>query len=121
MSKVYNWDEVFRLYKRDGVNMRVISGDNIMLVLNELDSRATPSLHKHGHEQMTYILTGECDFVIGDEVLKLKAGDVVPIKPNVEHSLKVTSKEPVLNLDVFYPVRQDFLDYINKTERESAE
>jgi quercetin dioxygenase-like cupin family protein len=114
-KNVYNWDAVKKIHKRDGVYMQILSSSTMTMCMNTLQKKALPALHSHPHEQMTYILTGTCDFRMEDEILKLKAGDVVIIPSNAQHSLKVTSDEDVLNLDVFYPVRQDYEEMKDKT------
>ncbi len=98
-----------RVQSRNSVARRVFSGKNSMMVMNELLPSAQPNLHQHPHEQLTYIVEGTCRFSLGDEVLNMVAGDIILIPPDVPHSLEVTSKEPVLNLDVFSPIREDFL------------
>lgn len=109
MLKTANWDTIPKVKSRDGVTRRVFSGSNSMMVLNEIFPSAYPALHHHPHEQLTYILEGESEFVLGDEVLHLKAGDVVLVPPNVPHSSKTLSAGPVLNLDIFSPIREDYL------------
>ncbi|OGP63338.1 MAG: hypothetical protein A2170_11100 [Deltaproteobacteria bacterium RBG_13_53_10] len=94
---------------RSGVTRRVFSGKNSMMVLNELMPSAKPALHHHPHEQLTYIIEGTCRFVIGDERVEMAPGDLILIPPNIPHSLEVTSNKPVLNLDVFSPIREDYL------------
>jgi len=109
MATTANWEKISRFQARSGVTRRVFSGNNSMMVLNELMSSAKPALHQHPHEQLTYIVEGTCRFVIGDEVVDMAEGDLILIPPNVPHSLEVTSDNPVLNLDVFSPIREDFL------------
>ena len=104
-----NWKKISRFQARDGVTRRVFSGKNSMMVLNELMSSASPALHQHPHEQLTYIIEGTCKFVIGNDVVNMAEGDLILIPPNVPHSLEVTSDKPVLNLDVFSPIREDYL------------
>ena len=104
-----NWKNIKRVQSRNDVTRRVFSGKNCMMVINELLPTAEPNLHQHSHEQLTYIVEGTCHFVLGDETLEMVAGDVILIPPDVPHSLKVTSTTPVLNLDVFSPIREDFL------------
>lgn len=104
-----NWNSMERVQSRNSVTRRVFSGEKSMMVLNELQPSSRPNLHQHPHEQLCYIVEGTCRFVLGDEVLDLAAGDVVLIPGNVPHSLEVTSSTPVLNLDVFSPIREDFL------------
>ena len=109
MAVKANWNTIERVQSRNSVTRRVFSGKNCMMVLNELLPSSRPNLHKHPHEQLTYIVEGTCKFVLGEEVLDLVAGDIVLIPPEVPHSLEVTSNTPVLNLDVFSPIREDFL------------
>ena len=104
-----NWENISKVEARSGVTRRVFSGKNSMMVLNELAPLAKPSLHHHPHEQLTYIVEGSARFVLGDEVIEMAEGDVILIPPNIPHSLEVTSDKPVLNLDVFSPIREDYL------------
>ena len=98
-----------RYPSRNNVNRRVFNGKNSMIVMNELMPSAKPNLHSHPHEQLTYIVEGTCRFVLGDEVFDMVAGDIIVIPSDIPHSLEVTSKTPVLNIDVFSPIREDFL------------
>ncbi len=109
MAVKENWNTLERAKAREGVTRRVFSGDNSMMVLNEIAPEAAPALHAHAHEQLTYMIKGQAEFVLGDEVLYLQEGDVLLVPPNIPHSLKVLGNEPVLNLDVFSPIREDYL------------
>ena len=109
MAGKENWNALEKVKAREGVTRRVFSGANSMMVLNEIAPEASPSLHAHAHEQLTYLIKGQAEFVLGDEVLYLQEGDVLLVPPNIPHSLKVTGREPVLNLDVFSPIRDDYL------------
>ena len=104
-----NWANISKVQARSGVTRRVFSGEKSMMVLNELAPSAEPALHHHPHEQLTYIVEGSARFVLDDEVIELAEGDVILIPPNIPHSLEVTSSKPVLNLDVFSPIREDYL------------
>jgi quercetin dioxygenase-like cupin family protein len=109
MATTANWEKLSRVQVRGGVTRRVFSGKKSMMVLNELMPSAKPALHHHPHEQLTCIIEGTCKFVIGDEVVEMAEGDLILIPPDVPHSLEVTSNKPVLNLDVFSPIRDDYL------------
>ena len=109
MATTANWAKLKRVPVRDGVTRRVFSGQKSMMVLNELMPSAKPALHQHPHEQLTYIIEGTCRFVIGEEVVDMAAGDIILINPDTPHSLEVTGDGPVLNLDVFSPIRDDYL------------
>ena len=109
MATKANWNSMKQVQVRDNVTRRVFSGKNCMMVLNKLLPSSRPKLHQHPHEQLAYIVEGTGRFVLGDEVLDMSAGDIILIPPDVPHSLEVTSKQPVLNLDVFSPIREDYL------------
>jgi mannose-6-phosphate isomerase-like protein (cupin superfamily) len=47
-------------------------------------------------------------FVIAGETIEVGAGSVVRVPPNVEHYGEPIGEEPVLNLDVFAPFREDY-------------
>ncbi len=104
-----NWRTIKKVPVRDSVTRRVFSGKKCMLSLNELPAGSQPNMHKHPHEQLTYIIEGTCKFTLGDEVFTMSDGDLVLIPPGVMHGLEVTGKKTVLNLDAFSPIREDFL------------
>jgi quercetin dioxygenase-like cupin family protein len=47
---------------------------------------------------------------IGDEERIVKKGDFYCIPPNVPHSDTAIGGEPFIILDIFYPVREDFIE-----------
>jgi quercetin dioxygenase-like cupin family protein len=104
-----NFDQIERVIAREGVNRRVFSGKNSTLVMNEILPTARPAMHSHVHEQITYILQGECDFMLGDETVRMTKGDVILVPPNVSHGLRPLGDETILNIDVFSPIREDYL------------
>jgi len=67
-----------------------------------------PRPHSHHYEQVAYILSGEVDFHVGEEVVRLKGGGVIAIPPNETHYAVVMGDEPALNLDVFIPRRPEY-------------
>ncbi len=109
MINKVNFDEIKRVIAREGVNRRVFAGDNSMIVLNEIKASAQPAFHSHGQEQLTYILEGECEFIVGEDVVRMGKGDVILVPPNVVHALRPLGEETILNLDVFSPIREDYL------------
>jgi len=94
-----------------GASRRIISGDKIMLVLWELKPGAEVPLHSHPHEQVTYVLQGKAEVTVGDEKMIVGPGDVyhVPFQSNLKHEVKVLGEETFIELDIFHPIREDFL------------
>jgi len=109
MIKKTNFDQIKEHIARAGVSRKVFSGEKSMMVINTIESFAKPALHQHPHEQITYILAGRCDFILGDETIPMGPGDVILIPPDIPHTLTPTSDETIINLDVFSPIREDYL------------
>lgn len=81
--------------------------DKIMLVKVDFETGAIGQLHEHHHSQVTYVESGEFEMTIGEEVKTLKGGDSFYIPPHVMHGC--VCKSPGVLIDVFSPVREDFL------------
>ena len=67
--------------------------------------------HSHMNEQITYILKGALQFWLGpkgDHEVTVRAGEVLVIPSNLEH--RALALEDTLDVDVFNPPRQDWLD-----------
>ncbi len=71
--------------------------------------------HDHINEQFTYVLSGVLRFWIGahadspgDTFIDVKEGDVLVIPSMVRH--RAEALEDTLDMDVFNPPRQDWLD-----------
>jgi len=101
----------------DGITRQFLgyNGD-IMMVRVWFDQGAVGQLHSHYHSQVSYVESGTFDVTVGDETHTLKAGDSFFIPPHVEHG--AVCREAGVLLDVFSPVREDFLageGYTNET------
>jgi len=107
----YNWNVVPREEISPGIRRRIIKGDRIMLVLWELEPGTKISLHKHPHEQITHIIQGKVEFKVGEGTKILGPDDVcyIPYQSNMEHGAKVIGNETFIALDIFHPIREDFL------------
>jgi quercetin dioxygenase-like cupin family protein len=108
---LHSWDDVPHEALSSQIGRRVISGDQAMLAHVYLKRGAVVPMHQHENEQFTYILEGALRFWIGedeaDEVV-VRASEVLHIPSNVPH--KAEALEDTLDLDVFSPPRQDWLD-----------
>ena len=66
-------------------------------------------MHSHESEQMTYILQGALKFLIAGEEIVVREGEVLHIPSWVEHQAEAL--DDTFELDVFSPIRQDWLDH----------
>ncbi len=94
-----------------GVTRRVGAyNDNLMVVEVSFEKGSVGALHSHPHEQITYILEGEFEFTVKNEQNEtrvVKAGESLYKQPNIEHGAVCLKKGRLL--DIFTPVRKDFL------------
>ena len=81
--------------------------DTIMMVKVEFKEGSIGTLHNHPHTQTTYVASGVYELTIGNETKIIKSGDGFLTPPNIKHGV-VCIEEGVL-IDVFSPVREDFL------------
>lgn len=51
--------------------------------------------HDHWFEHENYVISGEGEVQIGDEVHQVKAGDVIFVPPHVTHQYRNTGDEPL--------------------------
>jgi len=110
----YRWEEMPREKVSPMLDRRLITGDRMMLAHVYLKQGCVVPKHTHENEQFTYILEGALRFWIGEdekEEVVVKAGEVLHIPSNVPH--KAEALEDTLDVDVFSPPREDWL---NKTD-----
>ena len=65
-------------------------------------------VHSHPHEQAGLLVSGRLKFTIGEETRLLEPGDQWLIPGGVPHTV-VAVDGPAVALDVFNPVREDYL------------
>ncbi|RXK83061.1 cupin domain-containing protein [Filimonas effusa] len=92
----------------EGVTRKIMAYDaHLMLVKVAFEKGAVGSLHHHHHSQGTHIASGVFEVEIAGEKKQLKAGDAFFIPSNEVHG--VVCLEAGMLIDVFSPVREDFL------------
>ncbi len=110
----YRWEEMPKEVLSDTLTRRLITGERIMLTHVYLKKGSIVPRHSHENEQITYILEGGLRFWIGEDesqVIDVMAGEVLHIPSLVQH--KAEALEETLDVDVFSPPREDWL---NKTD-----
>ena len=107
----HRWDDMPRERVSDLLERRLITGDRMMLAHVYLKRGCIVPRHQHENEQLTYILEGALRFRIGAdgaEEIVVRAGEVLVIPSNVPHEAEAL--EDTLDVDIFNPPRQDWLD-----------
>ncbi len=115
----YRWSDMPRERVSDVLDRRLITGEQVMLTHVYLKKGAIVPQHNHHNEQITYILEGALRFWIGEdesEVIDVRSGEVLHIPSLVKH--KAEALEDTLDVDIFSPPRQDWLDKTDDYLRE---
>lgn len=92
-----------------GMTRQVMGFDATLLVARvTFEEGAVGEMHDHHHSQVTYVESGRFEVTIGDEVKTLGGGDSFYVPPHASHG--AVCLEAGVLLDVFSPVREDFID-----------
>jgi len=106
--KYIPWNTVEREKLNDLIDREMVVGDKLMLARVFLKKGAHVPLHHHHNEQVTYILEGALKFAIDGKEVVVRAGEVLCIPANMPH--EAWALEDTLDLDVFDPPREDWLN-----------
>ena len=110
-ARHHRWEDIPREKLNDLLDRRLVTGERIMLAHVYLKKGCVVPKHFHENEQLTYILEGALQFWLGDdqkEELVVRSGGVLVIPSNLPH--KALALEDTLDVDIFCPPRQDWLD-----------
>ncbi|RMD48531.1 MAG: cupin domain-containing protein [Ignavibacteria bacterium] len=82
--------------------------DEIMMVQVHFETGGIGANHTHRHSQTTYVVSGRFEVNIDGETKVLGPGDGFYVAPHKDHG--ATCLEEGILIDVFSPVREDFLE-----------
>ncbi|HEX2091309.1 MAG TPA: cupin domain-containing protein [Longimicrobiaceae bacterium] len=109
--RFFRWEDMPKERVTDQIDRRLITGERMMLAHVYLKKGSVVPRHSHENEQLTYILEGALRFWIGEdesEEIVVGPGEVLHIPSHVPH--KAEALEDTLDVDIFSPPRQDWLD-----------
>jgi len=108
------WEKVLREQLNPLLARQLVNGKKAMLAQVHLKKGCVVPSHSHESEQLSYVVEGALQFLVEDrdgggarEVV-VRAGEVLVIPSWVVHS--AVALEDTLDLDIFSPIRQDWLD-----------
>ncbi|PYS01543.1 MAG: cupin domain-containing protein [Acidobacteria bacterium] len=104
----YRWADIPEEELNPLLTRKLITGDRVMLSELVLKKGCVVRAHHHENEQVSYVIRGTLKFEVNGREIILRAGDVLHIPSNVVHS--ATALEDTLDIDIFSPPRQDWLD-----------
>ena len=106
--QVWDWSGVKPEKIAEGIERQMIHGDRLMVCRLRFAPGVVTPAHEHPHEQITIVEKGRARFVVGDEERVVTAGEVLLFPGGFWHGATILDEETVL-LDIFSPVREDFL------------
>jgi quercetin dioxygenase-like cupin family protein len=110
-ATLYRWTDLPKEQLKPDLERRLISTERMMLANVYLEKGCFVPTHSHENEQLTYILEGLLRFCLGEddsEIVDVAAGAVLHIPSNMPH--KAEALETTLDVDIFCPPRQDWLE-----------
>jgi quercetin dioxygenase-like cupin family protein len=110
-ARFHRWEDLPKEKLNDLLDRRLVTGERIMLAHVYLKKGCVVPRHSHENEQLTYVLEGALHFWLGENGEKeqvVRSGEVLVIPSNLPH--KAEALEDTLDVDIFAPPRQDWLD-----------
>ncbi|MBF8292675.1 MAG: Cupin 2 conserved barrel domain protein [Steroidobacteraceae bacterium] len=107
----HRWADIPEESLKGSITRRLIAAERMMIAQIFLRKGDDVPRHSHHNEQITYVLSGKLRMLLGEhgerEII-VAAGEVLVIPPNVPHA--AVALEDTLDVDVFSPPREDWLN-----------
>ena len=110
-ARLHRWESMPREQLNENIGRRMITGERMMIAHIYLKKGSVVPRHAHHNEQITYVLEGALRFRLGaggEQEVTVRAGEVLTIPSNLPHTAEAL--EDTLDVDIFDPPRQDWLD-----------
>ena len=110
-ARLHRWESMPKEEVSATIGRRMITGDRMMIAHIYLKKGCVVPRHAHENEQITYVLEGALRFHLGAtgaQEVTVRSGEVLTIPPNLPHTAEAL--EDTLDVDIFDPPRQDWLD-----------
>ncbi len=91
-----------------GVQIKEVHLDNLMMTWMEFEPGSILPEHTHPHEQISLIVEGSMELIVGGATRLLKKGDVAVVPSNTPHRAR-TLDEHTVAIDAWHPVRKDYI------------
>jgi quercetin dioxygenase-like cupin family protein len=106
-----------------GLETAILTGlhrEKMMMVLSTTLPGYSVPLHSHPHEQIGMVHNGKAILRIGGEERIVKKGDFYRIPANVQHGDTCIGERPFVMLDIFYPVREEFIQKLAEQQKKGC-
>ncbi|HSA99074.1 MAG TPA: cupin domain-containing protein, partial [Anaerolineales bacterium] len=97
----------------EGISIKtLLHGEHMLFSEFHMGKGSKLPMHSHPQEQTGRLLKGKVILTIADEKAELNPGDCWDVPSNVIHGVEVI--EESIAIEVFSPVREDYLKYYKK-------
>ena len=104
----HRWTDLSPQALTESIQRRYFTADRLTVARFELKKGGVVPRHAHDNEQVSCVLTGALRFQFDDREVVVGAGEVMQIPGGIAH--EVTVLEDTVVMDIFSPVRQDWID-----------
>jgi quercetin dioxygenase-like cupin family protein len=104
----HRWNDIAPEQINAQVARQYITGDRVTIARFELKQGGVVPRHAHENEQVSLVLSGALLFRIDGREITVRGGEAMQIPGNIAHEVEVL--EDTLVMDVFCPIRQDWID-----------
>lgn len=121
--KVHHWNDVPSRELKPGIIQRGFRSENVMITYNMLNPGCQGSPHSHEFDQLFMIIQGRVKLHVEEQVFECTAGSIVRIPAHYVHWVEAPLPEDgtAINLDIFGPVREDYLPIVAYQGEDFAE
>jgi quercetin dioxygenase-like cupin family protein len=102
----FNSQRPYRVWP--GIVARAVHGERITMALVDLEPNRPVPEHRHENEQVGFVVRGEMEMKVGEEIRRLRVGETYSIPSNTPHAVITTGPQGCVVMDIFAPVRADW-------------
>ncbi len=103
-----DWSRIPVERPSEGIERQMVVGQGLMICRFRFAANLVTPEHSHPHEQMSIVVRGRVRFFVEGEERIAVPGDVLHFPSDCWHGATMMDEEVEL-IDVFSPVREDFL------------
>jgi quercetin dioxygenase-like cupin family protein len=108
LTTIHRWDDIAAEQITEHISRRYVTGDGVTVARFALRKDGVVPRHSHPNEQVSCVLSGKLEFRFDERTAVVGPGEVVQIPGDVPHEVAVL--EDAVVIDVFNPIRQDWID-----------
>ncbi len=105
--QVHRWESVDHEVLSPEIARRVVHSERMTTARIYIKKGGVVPRHSHDNEQISHVLEGRLRFELDGGSHEVGAGEIMALAPNEPH--RVVALEDSVAMDVFTPVRQDWL------------